>query len=305
MFPWLPLAALIATPLLAQDDLETASVAAPFQDAQLQQLEVQAEQAQAEAIAEFQRFIEQHPDAEQTTTARFRLAGLLMEQAETSGAYGPAIEQLQRVLKDVELGESGSFEQHVEAWYMLGWCARLQEPTRAHQAWLRVTEIAPGTELAASALLHLGSQAMDQADWEQAASYFEAIGETQADPATAAQAAFLAGWTYYKTDAWSSAFDAFSTVLTQDSPSAPRDEALEYMVLVLVERCEAEGTRMAVQLDTALARVPPALQQAFLDRTIVVLEGMARFDQAEAVRRRGATDAPMRKRVRTKRKDRG
>jgi len=295
MFPWLPLAALIATPLLAQDEPAAAGVHAP----------VQAEQAQADAIAEFQRFIEEHPGAEHTTAARFRLAGLLMEQAEASGAYGPAIEQLHRVLEDVEQGNGGSFDQHVEAWYMLGWCARLKDPARAHRAWLQVTELAPSTQLAASALLHLGSHAMEQADWEQAASYFEAIGETQADPATAAQAAYLAGWTYYKTEAWSSAFDAFATVLTQDSPSAPRDEALEYMVLVLVERCEAEGTRVAGQLDKALAHVPPELQQAFQDRTIAVLEGMARFDQAEAVRKRGATDAPKRKRQRTKRKDRG
>ncbi len=305
MFPWLPLAVFIATPLQAQDPPATVDEVAPFQDEDLQELEAQAERAQAEAIAQFQRFIEEHPDSAQTTTARFRLAGMLMEQGEATGAYGPAIEQLQRVLDDVEQGASGSFEQQVEAWYMLGWCTRLQEPARAHQAWLQITQLAPESALAGSALLHLGSYAMDQADWEQSASYFEAVAETQADPATAAQAAYLAGWTYYQSDALAAAFDAFSTVLTQDSSSAPRDEALEYMVLVLVERSEAEGTRVATQLDTALASVPTALHPAFVERTITVLEGMALFEQAEAVRRRGATDTPRRKRERAKRKDRG
>ena len=53
------------------------------------------------------------------------------------------------------------------------------------------------------------------------------------------------------------------------------------------------------QLDPTLARVPAALQARFVERTAEVLESMARFDQAEALR--NPSDKPKRKRA--KRKD--
>jgi len=294
------MAALIAAPLLAQDEPD----AAVEPQGDLPQIEQQVEQTRAEAIAQFRRFIEDNPDYEHTTAARFRLASLLIEDADDTGAYGPAIEQLELVLAAVERGEAGGFEQHAETWYLLGWCLEDLGPTRATEAWQRVVQLEPGSELAASALLKLGSQAMDQADWEQATTHFEAARATNADPATIAQASYLAGWTYYKTNAWSQATEAFAAVLASEASSVPRDEALQYMVLVLVEHCDELGADIVGQLDYALASVPASLQASFVERTITVLEGMARFEEADALRRRA--DGPAKKRrKRTKGKERG
>ncbi len=252
-------------------------------------LEEDAEHTPEQAIERIRAFLEANPDSEFSSAARLRLASLLMAQAEATGeppAYGPAVEQLERVVAAVDQGQAAGFDQVAEAWYLLGWCLRDLGPARATEAWQRVVALAPGSELAASSLLHLGNQAMDQADWDQATSHFDAARVATTDPETLAQASYLAGWAYYKADQWDEAAEAFAAVLAHGGSATLYAEALEYLVLVLVERCEAEGRDVVSELDGALTRVPAGSQAAFLERTATVLEGMARFDEAEAIRAR-------------------
>lgn len=286
MLHQLALTFLLVSSAVAQNPLtDEPEVEAPSLDA----LEQATELALDEAIARFEAFLEANPEGGYSTMARFRLASLLMTRAEEAApppAYGPAVEQLERVVAAVEQGQAGEFAQAAEAWYLLGWCLRDLGPTRAAEAWQRVVVLAPGSELAASSLLHLGNTAMDAADWAQAGAHFQAARAAQADPATTAQATYLAGWASYKLDQWGPAAEAFAAVLAQDQPSTLHAEALEYLVLVLVERCEAEGLSVANEADDALASLPAAWHAAFLDRCATVLEGMARFDEADALRAR-------------------
>jgi tetratricopeptide (TPR) repeat protein len=242
-----------------------------------------------QAIERFEAFLEANPEGEYAVAARLRLASLLMTQAEAAGqppAYGPAVEQLERVVAAVEQGQAVGFDQAPEAWYLLGWCLRELGPDRAVEAWQQVVALAPRSELAASSLLHLGNYAMEQNDWELATTHFEAVRACQADPATTAQATYLAGWTYYKAEQWDPATEAFAAVLTQSQPETLHAEALEYLVLVLVERCEAEGRSVASEVDEVLARIPSSWHASFLERSATVLEGMARFEEADALRAR-------------------
>ena len=266
--------------------------------------EPQATGSPEEAIQRLRQFIEANPASEHTTSARFRLATALISQAEENGtSLGPAVEELERVVAEDDQGRSGDFEQRADALYLLGWCLRDLGPQRAAQAWQQLVQRYPGSELAGASLIHLGEQAMALGEWEQAASLFDQARATQASVTTTVQANYLAGWAYYKSDSWDQAAQAFAEVLRHEPDTPLRDEALEYLVLVLVERCETQGLDLLRELDPAMALVPADLQARFVEHAAVVLEGMARFDQAEALRRRGKQPASKRWRNRAKHKD--
>ncbi len=291
MQPWLPLIGLLTlAPLQAQEDPSPEPSAQPPTTV-----------TTSEAIDRMRAFIDANPDGEHTTSARFRLAALYLDQAVEQGESPiRAANELELVVAAVEQGRAGTFSHAAEAWYLLGWCLRDAGPTRATQAWEHVVEHYPSSDKAPASMLHLGEAAMDQADWEQATVWFERAIASAPEESTRAQASYLAGWGYYKTDAWDQAEEAFVRVLQQD-PGAPlRAEALEYLVLVLVDRCETQGLKVSDQLDAALAPVPADLRQAFEERTVAVLEGMARFDEADAVRSRNTTSEPWWKRAKRK-----
>jgi tetratricopeptide (TPR) repeat protein len=298
MLPWIPFLLLAALTGAAQQ--------APAEEGwrALAEQHGQAEQASLdEAIDAYQRFLEAHPEGEYSTAARFRLASLLMGQAEARGAppaYGPAVAQLERVIAAVERGEAGAFESEAEAWYLLGRCLRDLGPQRASQAWQRVVQLAPGTELAASAQLQLGEQAAAIEDWALAATMFAAAA-TSADPGTSAKATFMAGWALHRQRSWDQASAAFAAVLGLEAPDAPRDEALQYLALVMVERSQDESRGVDAVLDSTLALVPASHHAALLQQAATLLDGMARFDEAELLRdraTRGERDAPRRRRER-------
>jgi TolA-binding protein len=155
------------------------------------------------AIQAFERFLDANPEGEHSAAARFRLASLLMTQAEEAGAppaYGPAIEQLERLALDIAEGRAQGFEHPAEALYLLGWCLRDLGPSRAAEAWQRVIAGYPGSEMATASMLQLGGQALDRQDYEAAITHFEAARDGGPDAATWAQATYMAAWIRYQLD---------------------------------------------------------------------------------------------------------
>ncbi len=254
------------------------------------QAEADVEADLDEAIIAYRDFIAAHPDSEYSTAARFRLASLLITRAEGDGAvnpdYGPALAELEGVLGAAERGQAGDFTQLSEAWYLLGWCQRESSPDQAALAWAQVVAAAPDSDLGRSCMLHLGQRAMDQGALEQAAQHFEGARSGGPDSSHWLQATYLTAWAQYKLERYDQATTSFVAVLSHDDTGAAtlHAEALQYLAFVLLEQSQQAAQPVTALLDATLVQVPTELVASLLEQLAQLLEGSARFQEADDVR---------------------
>ncbi len=266
--------------------------------------ELDADLALDKAIVRFQSFIDANPDSEYATAARFLLASLLLEYAESLPPpvdyEAPAL-LLERVVSDMSAGQAGAFEQEAEAWYLLGWCLREGDPARATEAWSEVLRAAPGSELAISTSLHMGQRAVEEQRYEQAAEHFELARSLGPGTEVYARASYLLGWARYKQRQYAQAISAFVAVLGEGDPGLGElhAEAVQYLAIALAESSQVSERPVSATLDPVLERIPESVHAELLTRTAAALEAMALFGEADAVRARSRPQ-PTRRRGRSR-----
>jgi tetratricopeptide (TPR) repeat protein len=245
----------------------------------------------AEAIARFQKFIEEHPDRPEIAAARFRLAALLLEDGEgppSAEERAEATRQLEGALADAAAGRAEGFAQGAEAWYLLGACRQESDPAGAAAAWEQVVALAPGTPLAASANLGLGQFALEAEDWAGAASRFDAARGIDRALPTWSQATYLCGWSRYRAQDYPGAIAPLVELLGQDDTAAAalQPEALATLAFALVDAA-GEGGSVAGGVGEVLPGLPEARRGELIEQVAALLEQLGRFDEAGDVRKAG------------------
>lgn len=242
----------------------------------------------AATIARFQEFIAANPERPEIAAARFRLASLLMGQAEghpSAAERAAAAEQFERALADEAAGRAEGFAQVAEAWFLLGFCRQQDDPAAAVRAWEQVLAVAPDTSLAASAGLSLGQLALDAGDWAVAAARFEAARGGDRDAPTWAQATYLGAWSRYRAQDYPAAIGLLVELLGQEGPAAAalHREALATLAFTLVDAAGEAGS-----VPEGVAEVAPSLPEArrveLIEQVVALLEQLGRFDEAGDVR---------------------